>query len=306
MHSVDDLITPFARRQSGVFTAQQAWSAGISKHRLARWTERNEGELVHPATYVAGPCRDGIETRRWASVLAATSDALVGGEAALDDWGLERRPSHAVELIVTRRQRPLDGVKIIQTRTLVGEDRTVLRGRPTTTVERTLVDVADRRTTRQLCKLISEAAFHRILDIDRLRRAWRRNRNRAGAGRLRRAIAMYLDGQNGVDSATEERFVRLLHTAGVVDARSNVCLELFGTEIRVDVYVELVGLVIEFDPDNHLLPDKRREDRLRDALLDAANVPSIRVRESNMYEDLQRVLDEIRRLDHLQSIPYTD
>lgn len=299
MQSVDTIISTFARQQAGAFTAHQAWSAGVSKHRLRRWVERDEGALVHPGTYVAGPCRDGIETRRWAAILAAGDDALVGGEAALDDWNLERRPSNAVEIVVVCRQRPLADVKVLQTRTLVPEDRTVLRGRPTTTVERTLVDVADRRSTRQLCKLISEAGFRRILNLDRLRRVSARNRNRTGSKRLRRALAMYLDGQHGVDSGVEARFVRMLRAAGVEDARSNVELHLFGTNIRVDVYIERVGLVVEVDPDNHLLPDKRREDKLRDGLLRAAKLPSIRVRESHMREGVKLVIQTIANLTEL-------
>lgn len=263
--TIDKELQRISSRTAGAFTSAQARAAGIPDAAVRRRVRRGGIVRLHAATFFGGHVIT-TQARRWAAVLAAGADALLGGEAAEDEWGLARRPRAAVEIVVTRRQHRLDGVKVLQTRTLHDEDRTLLHGRPTTTVERTLVDVAGRRTVGELGRALREAAFRGRLDVARLRRTIERNRTRAGIGRLRRALDLHEFGHGGTDSGYEDRFARMLDRAGIPGVATNVVLEIGGTELRVDVFIEHLDLVVEIDPDWHDEASIRREDALRAGL----------------------------------------
>jgi hypothetical protein len=289
MESIDSILRRISASQAGTFTIEQAASAGIHRAAVHRRERRSAILCLHPRTYFGGHIAT-TQARRWAAVLSAGPDSLITGEAALDDWGVGRHPSDIVEIVVTRRQRPLAGVTMLHSTTLHAEDRSSVSGRPTTTVERALVDVAGRRSTRQLCQLLREASFRGLLDVSRLRRTIDRNRNRRGIGRLRRALSLHLHGHGGTDSGYEDRFVRMLDRAGIHDAATNVVLSVHGADLRVDVYVPHLGLGIEVDPDGHLEPPMAREDRLRSALYESVGLSHIRVPGSRLRSGVREVM----------------
>ncbi len=229
-----------------------------------------------------------------AASLAAGDGAMPGGEAALDEYGLDRRRSQSVVVLIDRSFTPMDGVEFIRTRTLSSEDRTTWNGHAFPTIERVLVDVAHRRSVHHLCKLISEAAFRKLLDVDRLRRTIQRNRNHKGIGRLIDALARYEGGENGVDSKKEERLARMFARAGITDVRFNVWMTIHGTKIRVDAFIESANVVIELDPDHHLRPNKTREDSYRTSLCRSVDLHTIRICEDAMQAGVDEVAAYVR------------
>ena len=236
-------------------------------------------------------------TETWAARLAAGSDALVAREAAAYQWGFSRRAAAPPpEVLVTRRQRRLDGVAILQSRTVHIEDRAVRNRLELTSPERTIVDLADVRSVPQLCRYLREAAHWRLLDIAKLERTMRRNRNRRGTRRMRIALDRFLHGDNGSDNRAEARFVGMLHRAGVHDAVANKELVLSGALTRPDVWIESAGLAIELDERSHELEPVMREDALKDALYLAHGIPSVRVVDRDLDLAMQTVL---RALDEL-------
>lgn len=291
MDSIDVRIAHAARPQAGVFTLDMTRTAGIPDSAVYRRVRRGSVIRIHPATFFAGSFVT-LQARRWAAVLAAGPDALLGGKSAEDEWGIGRWSNTDVEVLVTRRQRPLGGVRTLQSRTVDDEDRAVLGSRPTTTVERTLVDVADRRSVGYLCRALREACFRANLDIARLERTIARNWNRRGIGKLRRALDLHVDGHGGTDSDVEDRFARMLERAGIPGVASNVVFTIGGTELRVDVWIEHLNLVVEIDPDWHHGAPILREDALRAALCRSEGKRHVRV----PGDDLSRGVRDILRM----------
>lgn len=294
MDSTGAIIQRLATPHAGAFDVRRAGMAGLDRHAISRLERAHMVRRVHRSVYFAGHVLT-IEGRRWAAIMAAGDDALIAGEAALHDWGVDDRGATAVEIVVTIRQRPLAGVRTMHTATLHREDRSQVRGRPTTTIERALVDVAGRRSVHQLCRLLREATFREQLDVARLRRTIARNRNRHGIGRVREALRLHLHGRGGTDSGTEDRFARMLGHVGVFGVAHNLTLVAHGTELRVDVFVEHLGLVIEIDPSNHDSPPVRREDALRGALCRSAGLSHLSVPGHQLRHGVMQVVALQRR-----------
>lgn len=277
MTHVDRILGLLAAPQAGAFTTRQALHAGISHGSLLH--RRESGLLVHPHAGVwsfAHTCRSH-DTRTWLAVLSAGADAYLAREAAAQRYGISRRRHRPIELLVTTRTRPITGVRIRHTTTLVSEDTTRVGCLPTTSVERTIVDLADERTELELCHYLRQAEFHGILDRQRLHRTMARNSGRHGAGRMLRALKRYLGGDKGTDSDGEERLARMLRRSGIHDAVHNKVLTIHGTEVRVDVFVPSARVIGELDPDHHhRLAPVLREDALRDALTRSIDCLTVR------------------------------
>ena len=225
METFDQRLAAIAGPQAGAFTVQQARDAGVPLNAILRRVRRGTIQKVHPRTYVFGHGMHSVETLRWAAVLAAGPRALTAGEAAAQDWKLSRGSTDpGPEIVVPHRRRALAGVRTTQSRTLHPEDVSSVGGRPTTTPERTLVDLAAVRTETQLRRMLREANVRGILDLDQLRRTIDRNANRPGIRRMRRALARFLEGDGGADGRKEARFVRMLIAAGETSAVCNKTL----------------------------------------------------------------------------------
>lgn len=297
MESIDQVLAHLAKPQCGAFTYEQAVAAGVSKGALARRCRRGAVHRRHSGTYIFG-CHAGIPlTETWAALLTAGSDGLLARESAAYQWRFSRRSEMPPpELLVTGRQRPIDGATILQSRTLHPEDRATCNRFSVTSPERTIVDLADVRSVPQLCRYLREAAYLRILDIAKLRRTMQRNLHRRGTRRMRLALERFLHGDNGADNRNEARFARKLRRAGISGVIGNKRLVLSETVVRPDVWIEHAGLAIELDERSHELEPVMREDALKDALYRSHGIPTVRVLDHDLDRALEivlRVLDDL-------------
>lgn len=298
MEPIDRRLARVAQPQGGAFTLGQAIEAGVSASALARRCRRGAIHRRHRGTYIFG-CDAGIPlTETWAALLTATPDSLLTREAAAFQWGFSRRlDMPPPELLVTRRQRAIDGLRILQSRTVHPEDRATRNGLAVASPERTIVDLADIRSVPQLCRYLREARHLRLLDLDRLERTMHRNPHRRGTRRMRLALERFLHGDNGADNRQEARFAGMLRRAGVPDVISNKQLVLSGTSVRPDIWIEHAALAVELDERSHELEPVMREDALKDALYLAHDIPSVRVLDHDLDRALTivlRTLDERR------------
>lgn len=289
MQDTSNIITKASAKRAGAFTLAEVVARGGSSKVIADLVARGLVRRLHRGVYFAGAVPT-LAGRRWCAVLAAGSDALLGGRAALDEYGLTRVPDDRIEVVVARRQRPLLGVRVIESRTLHREDRRRWNGLPITSVERALVDVAHQHSTFELCRMLREGAFRKLLSISRLERTIERNPRRAGIATLRGALELHRCGHGGIDSDGEAVFARMLQRAGLTFA-ANVTIVVHGERMRVDFYVEHLGLVIEFDPPNHDLAPVAREDALRTALCRSAGLDHLRVRSNRKREGVRAIME---------------
>lgn len=117
-----------------------------------------------------------------AAVLADAPDAVLSHRSAgalhrLRDWGHTK-----IEITVPRRSaRRHEGTKVHRSTTLTGQDVTVVNNIPCTSVARTLLDLGEVVTGRQLERSFDQAELAEVLDLKATEDQLARNATRPGA-----------------------------------------------------------------------------------------------------------------------------
>lgn len=184
-------VRALAEQQHGVVARRQLRALGIGRKVAEARVRGGAWVKLHHGVYAVGHAALPREGRWMAAVLACGPGAVLSHATAAALWGI--RPSTAVPE-VTRRSgaRSHRGIWLHQTRMLEEVERTVEKGIPVTSTERTLLDIAVRLDGRRLERAIVEADRAGLLRWGLLVRLCERTPMRPGAGRLARA-ALALD-----------------------------------------------------------------------------------------------------------------
>jgi very-short-patch-repair endonuclease len=168
---LDAQISLVADRQHGHVTREQLLGLGLSARAVA--ARQHAGRLirVHAGVYAVGAPRRTALARAAAAVLACGPQAALSHESALALWGLRDWPRIPEVTAPTEKRRP--GIKTHRSTTLAGDVR-AHQGIRTTSPARTMVDIAPRRTDRQLIRLVQDARLGHHLNDTALRRLLRR------------------------------------------------------------------------------------------------------------------------------------
>jgi predicted transcriptional regulator of viral defense system len=134
-------VVAIASKQHGVVTRDQLLRAGMSSSAIGRWLDKGMLIRVHQGVYRLGHRAASTEATYMAAVLAAGDGALLAGPAAAHLMRLLKgaAPPPAV---LARTERLIKGVEVRRTRIFDPRDATTWRGIPTTSIARTLVDLA--------------------------------------------------------------------------------------------------------------------------------------------------------------------
>ena len=143
-----------------------------------------------------------------AALLAAGASALLSHGTAAWRWRIIPAPPSVITLAVPRR-RTIEGLTLhVSGRYRAGD--TTHNGRfPTTSVPRTLLDLATRYNRHALVRALAEAEFQHDLrpaDVERTLR-----RGHPGSANLRAALAQHAPGHGEMKSRLERRFRRPAH-----------------------------------------------------------------------------------------------
>ncbi len=230
-----------ADRQWGVVTRAQLVEAGLGERGLAEWVRSGRVRRLYRGVYAFGHNRLRLEGRWLAAVLACGEGAVLSHRDAAQLWELRQASSGLIDVTVPsqngRTQRK--GVRVHRSRRLAAEEVTTRGGIPVTTVERTLLDLADVLPKQALRRAVTEAEYRDRLDIPTLIAVVENNPGRRGA-RLRAAI----DGKrHWTRSPLEDRFLALLNRHRVEEPETNVWMDGY----EVDFLWRRVGLVVELD-----------------------------------------------------------
>ena len=218
--------------------------------------------------------------RMWVAVLAkgGPDGAVLSHRAAAGLWDLLPWPTGRIDVTTRRRRRSTRAIRVHCSRTLRPEDVTEIDGLPVTTVERTILDLADTENDRLLKHACHGAEHLRLLDANRIGPApGRRTRRRDEAlATLRHAPPQI------ARSELEERFLELARRAGlppplVNEDRGPYCLDFFWPDL---------GLVIETDgARTHNTDAAFHADRRRDVDLKVAGLETVRFTWDHIVND---------------------
>jgi very-short-patch-repair endonuclease len=239
----------------------QLLAGGISRSAIGRALDAGRLHRVHLGVYgTVAPELLTEEGRLVAALLAAGEGALLSHGTAAWRWRLIPAPPSMITLAVPRR-RAVDRLQVHVSGTLRPGDVTTNGRFPTTSVPRTLLDLATRYDRRALLRALAEAEFQHDLrpaDVERTLR-----RGHPGSASLRAALKQHAPGHGEMKSRLERRFRALLVRRGIELPSRN---EEIGPWTVDCVWPER-RVVVELDGRQHERPHQADSDDDRDLWL---------------------------------------
>jgi hypothetical protein len=153
-----------------VVSRRQLIAAGFTRRAFERRIEAGWLSRLHDGVYALGHMALTRESHLLAAVYTCGPDALASHRAAGRLWGLLRGPRAG---ITVHRSRHIDP-----------EDRAVIDGIPVTSLARTIVDLADVLTERELAEVVHESEVLRLFDLGAIERVLDRLPGRKGRHKL--------------------------------------------------------------------------------------------------------------------------
>ena len=294
---LDQAVAELASAQHGVFGLGQLRALGMSTRVVNRRATTGRLHRIHQTVYSLVPRellkREGL----WmAAVLACGPDAVLSHRSAaalleLRDWGWTK-----IEVTVPRRSaRRHEGVAVHRSTKLTAKDVTVVNNIPRTSAARTLLDLAEVVTMRQLERSFDQAEIAEVFDLKAIQDQLARNPTRAGAKAVREVLETHYIGKTPTWSENEEALLAITRPLGIPDPDTNqfVILDDGGPPIRVDFVWRDQRVAIEADSRKwHLTRQRFETDRQRDQRLIAAGWTIIRT----TWKQMTRGPHELRPL----------
>lgn len=201
-------LNRIAESQHGVVTRAQALECGYSDSAIGRCIQAGLWERPRRGVYKLRPAPLTFEGRLTATILRAPGRTWASHRSAARLWRLRHDGPQVVEVSTTANLRGLRSVHDVAT--MPERDRTVVRGVPVTSVERTLADVGAVVPAASLEAMTLEAVRLRITTVGALRdRLDEGDAGRFGPPTLRRLLDRWTDFE-AAESVLEARLRRLV------------------------------------------------------------------------------------------------
>jgi very-short-patch-repair endonuclease len=277
-------VAAVAAKQWGNVTSEQLARCGVSTSTIGRWVDEGRLHPRHRGVYPVGHRNPAPEARWSAALLAYGDHSVLTRHTSVALQGL-RRPPTTVTVAVPRQARRQRGVEPHVSMPFHRDEVVVRKGLRTTSIERTLLDLA--AIGEPVERLVAEALAKRLTSIAKLKTYLARRVGARGAARLRRCI----EGRQ-TRSDVEKEFVGWLEDRDIPVPLLN---EPFGP-FTLDGLWREANLVIEIDTfETHGTRHSFEDDRRRDAYTAARGLRTIRVTPKRWRHDGHRLERDIRR-----------
>ena len=207
-------------------------------------------------------------------------------------WGISSRSPMPFEVTVPAVRRPRPPIVLHRSRTLTDEDRALEEGIPVTALPRTLLDQAAAGRFEHLRRMVERAEELRLFDLRAVDALLARSSGHPGAGRLRRALALYRT-PPFTRSGLERRFLELVERAGL--PRPVTGFNEVGYEL--DVYWPEERFAVELGTfETHGSREAFEQDKRRREDLKLAGVETIDVTGHRLDSEPRQVIERVARL----------
>ena len=203
---MEEIIGRIASGSHGVVTREELLRAGVSRSEVEQRLATAGLLSIHRGVYRVGHRAPSALATYLAAVKAGGDGALLAGRASAHLLQVVKGEPPPAE-IITLTERRIEGVVTRRTRCIHPLDATTCRGIPTTTVPRTLVDLAAVLDVDELARACHEAWVRYRMTPARVEAVLARRPTSPGAAALRRVLR----GDVSLTlSKLEKRFVQLI------------------------------------------------------------------------------------------------
>jgi very-short-patch-repair endonuclease len=285
-------LAELAERQHGVVSIRQLNALGYSRNSVSDASRSGRLHRLHRGVYAVGHKSLGWEGRCLAAVLACCPSAVASHTSAAWLWGLTKTRPGTIHVTAPARRHGRPGFRL-HFASLTGDDRAVRRTVPLTSVARTLLDLAAARSATGLDRAIERSEELGLFDLRAVDALLSRASGHPGAGRLRRALAIYRHEPAFTRSRLERRFLDLVRRAGLPTPAMNFSVG----EYELDAYWQPERFALELDVyETHGTRAAFERDRLRQEELKLRGIEMIRITGPRLEREPRQVIERIAML----------
>jgi hypothetical protein len=300
MDGLDDMdarIAAFATDHHGVVSRAELRNLGLSDDAIEHRLDVGRLQRLYRGVYAVGHRSQTREGRWRAAVLASGERAVLSHGDAGAHWGLmasRGRLIHVSRPSTSRRDPDPKRVRLHRVGTLRAWETTLIDGIPTTTVARTLLDLAPLLRPRAMEDVIAHSTRLGLFDLVAARRCLDEHWRQHGAPALRRLLNdLHGEGPADLRSTLEVRFLQLCDDHQLPVPHTNVTLAGF----LVDFHWPGTKLVVETDGFTyHSTPSAFEADRARDQTLTLAGYTVVRFTYNQITRESAVCAERLRRL----------
>jgi very-short-patch-repair endonuclease len=286
----DHAIAELAAAQYGVVARRQLLALGLSRRAIERRLSAGRLLPLYRAVYAVG--HSAIERRgHWmAAVLARGAGAVLSHRSAAALWGIRDTAQTRIDVTTGRRaSRGQPGIRLHRA-TLTAEDQTTHDRIPTTSLPRTLLDLASCTPLDAVVRALEEAERRRLIDTGPIHPLLERTNGHQGAGLLAKALAAYDPRATRTKSELERAFLALCRTRHLPPPTLNTLVEGY----EVDAVWPERKLIVELDGyAYHRTRAAFEQDRRRDAAVLLVGYRTLRVTALRLEAEPDAVLAEV-------------
>jgi len=292
-------LAELARRDHDVVSLEDLRSCGLSTSGIQKRVQAGQLFPKYPGVYAFGRLDLTPNGYRTAAVKACGEGALLSHASGASLHGVRKSNSAYIDVTIPAG-RPLLRLKGIRCHRadLAPQDISEVDGIPTTSVSRTLLDLATQISYEGIEKAANEAVILEIFDMREMEDLLARSRGHRGIRKLRRVLEKGdLSGEDIPKSRLEERFARLCAQQGLPKPAINRWILLEGEYHQVDFLWRSEKVVIEVDSKRyHSTGWKLSRDARRDELLPVCGYLHDRVPEDLLDQSPLEAIAKAKRL----------
>lgn len=254
---------------------------------------------VYRGVYAVGHPLLRREGRWTAAVLASGPGASLSYRSGAANLGLRDDNRSTIDVTSPNRTgRRIPGITVHSGATLLARDVETVDGIPTTTVARTLLDLAEAISTRQLERAIERAEILRVLDMRAIDDVLSRANGRRGAAKLTALLSEMQLGSTVTRNDLEEAFLTLCRAASLPPDAVNAWIPYpEGGGAEADFRWRAQHLIVEVDGrDVHTTRHAFEHDRRRDQRLTLLGWRVVRFTWRQVLHDAPTVAATVRAL----------
>ena len=285
-------LAELARAQWGVVSLAQLDAVGIGPRAAQRRAQAGKLRRVHRGVYAVGGAVLPREGRWLAAVMACGPGAVLSHVSAAVHWNLLQYEPARPDVTAPASRKGVPGIRLHRSHSLDAQDTTDHQGIPTTTLARTLLDIAAQVPSHHLERALAQAERLQLYDHRAIESVIERSNGHRGTRRLATAIQ---DDPQFTRGELEARMRKLVRDHGLPRPSFNVSLDAPDHPgLEVDCYFPTHRLVVETDGwDTHRTRQAFEDDRAKDAAILAAGYRVVRFTWRQLRYDPQTVADRL-------------